>query len=154
LKCGFQKKVCASKSPTFFSRKPLGASNTDHNMTRQMNFKPTADQPLATAYFGTFTFLPTRQPNANKNAKEPKFSSRTATAHVLSTGSVLTYKFSTTRQQKNKQAKAGASPQALYFLTTDNNFKTYIYNMNKIFTSFILLTAQSTECLMTYQIDN
>jgi hypothetical protein len=26
LKCGFQKKVCTSKSPTFFSRKPLVAS--------------------------------------------------------------------------------------------------------------------------------
>ncbi len=25
MKCGFQKKVCASKSPTFFSRKPLYA---------------------------------------------------------------------------------------------------------------------------------
>jgi hypothetical protein len=25
LKCGFQKKVCTSKSPTFFSRKPLVA---------------------------------------------------------------------------------------------------------------------------------
>jgi hypothetical protein len=118
-----------------------------------MNFKPTVNQTLSNAYFGTFAFLH-RDIQMPQNAKEPKFSNRMANAHVLSTSSVLTYKFSTTRQQKNKQAKAGASPQALYFLTTDNNFKTYIYNMNKIFTSFILLTAQSTECLMTYQIDN
>jgi hypothetical protein len=53
-----------------------------------MNFKPTADQTLANAYFGTFAFLPTRQPTANKNAKEPKFSSRTAIAQVLLKGSV------------------------------------------------------------------
>jgi hypothetical protein len=123
-------------------------------MTRQTSIKPTADQPLSNAYFGTFAFLPSRQANANKNAKEPKFSSRMATAQVLSTGSVLPYKFPTTRQQKNKQTKAGASPPALYFLTTDNNFKTYIYNMKQIFTSFILLTTQLTKCLMTYQIDN
>jgi hypothetical protein len=58
-----------------------------------MNFKPTADQPLAYAYFSTFAFLPPRQANANKNAKEPKFSSRKAYPIVLSTGSVLTYKF-------------------------------------------------------------
>jgi hypothetical protein len=57
LKCGFQNKVCASKSPTFFSRKSLGASNEYHNMTRKMNFKPKADKPLAKAYFGTFAFL-------------------------------------------------------------------------------------------------
>jgi hypothetical protein len=69
-------------------------------MTRQMNFKPTADQPLANAYFGTFAFLPTRQPNANKNAKEPKFSSRTANANTLSTGSMPTYKFVTTLLNK------------------------------------------------------
>jgi hypothetical protein len=29
LKCGFQKKVCTSKSPTFFSRKPLAAKQID-----------------------------------------------------------------------------------------------------------------------------
>jgi hypothetical protein len=115
LKCGFQKEVSASKSPTFFSRKPLGASNTDHNMTRQINFKPTADQPLANAYFGTFAFLPTRQATANKNVKEPKFSNRTTTAQVLSTGSVLHYKFPKTRHQKNKQAKLGLRSQFCIF---------------------------------------
>jgi hypothetical protein len=54
---------------------------------------------------------------------------------------VLPYKFPTTRQQKNKQTKGGASPPSLFILTTDNNIKTYIYNMKKIFTSFILLTS-------------
>jgi hypothetical protein len=100
LKFGFQKKVCTSKSPTFFSRKPLGASNDDHNMTRQMNFKPTSDQPLANAYFGTFAFLPMRQPTANKNAKEPKFSCRTSNAKVLSTSSLLNYRLVTTTLNK------------------------------------------------------
>jgi hypothetical protein len=98
LKCGFQNKVCASKSPTFFSRKPLGASKHDHNMTVQTNFKMTADQPLANAYFGTFAFRH-RDRQTPQNAKEPKFSSRTATAHVLSTVSVLLYTFPTTSQQ-------------------------------------------------------
>ena len=110
-------------------------------MTRQTNIKPTANQPLANVYFGTFAFLQPRQATANKNVKEPKFSNRTATAQVLSTGSVLPYKFPTTRQQKNKQTKGGASPPSLFILTTDNNFKTYIYTMKKIFTSFILLTS-------------
>jgi hypothetical protein len=57
--------------------------------TTQMNFKPTANQPLAKAYFGTFTSLQPRQAIANKNVKEPKFSNRTATLKVLSTGPVL-----------------------------------------------------------------
>jgi hypothetical protein len=61
-----------------------------------MNFKPTADQPLANAYFGTFAFLPTQQATANKNAKKPKFSSRTSNANAFTTSSVLTYKFLTT----------------------------------------------------------
>jgi hypothetical protein len=65
-------------------------------MTTQTNFKTTADQPLANAYFGTFAFLQPRQATANKNAKEPKFSSRTAKANTLSTGSMLPYKFVTT----------------------------------------------------------
>jgi hypothetical protein len=69
-------------------------------MTQQMNFKPTADQTQANAYFGTFAFLPMRQPTANKNAKEPKFSYRTANAKVLSTGSLLTYRFVTTTLNK------------------------------------------------------
>jgi hypothetical protein len=51
------------------------------------------------------------------------------------------YKFTTTRQLKIKQTKAGASPPTLYFLTTDNRFKTYIYNMKKAITSFIILTS-------------
>jgi hypothetical protein len=84
-------------------------------MTRQTNIKPTADQPLANAYFGTFSFFQPRQATANKNAKEPKFSSRTATAQVLSTGSVQLYKFPTTSQHKNKQTKAEASPWLCYF---------------------------------------
>lgn len=46
-------------------------SNNCHNITTQTNIKPTADQTLANAYFGTFAFLPTLQPIANKNAKEP-----------------------------------------------------------------------------------
>jgi hypothetical protein len=83
-------------------------------MTQQTNIKPTADQSLANAYFGTFAFLQ-RDRLTPQNPKEPKFSCRTAIAQVLTT--------------------------ALYFLTTDNNLKTYIYNMKKIFTSFILLTA-------------
>jgi hypothetical protein len=69
-------------------------------MTTQTNIKPTANQPLANAYFGTFAFLPTRQPTSNKNAKELKFSSRTETGDVLSTGSVLTYKCMTTETQQ------------------------------------------------------
>jgi hypothetical protein len=96
LKCGFQNEVFSSKAPTSFSRGPLGASNTDNKMKQQTNFKPTADQPLSNAYFGTFAFFQPRQATANKNAKEPKFSSRTATADNLSTGSMLTYKFLTT----------------------------------------------------------
>jgi hypothetical protein len=32
LKCGFQKKVCTSKSPTFFSRKPLAATYDEQKM--------------------------------------------------------------------------------------------------------------------------
>jgi hypothetical protein len=84
-------------------------------MTRQTNFKSTAKQPLAYAYFGTFAFLQTRQATANKNVKEPKFSNRTTTAQVLSTGSVLHYKFPTTRHQKNKQAKLGLRPQFYIF---------------------------------------
>jgi hypothetical protein len=80
-------------------------------MARQMNFKPTADQPLANAYFGTFAFLPPRQSTANKNAKEPKFSSRTANAQVLSTGSVLICKFPMTNEQKEK---AVASPPPIF----------------------------------------
>jgi hypothetical protein len=71
-------------------------------MTRQTNIKPTANQPLANVYFGTFAFLQPRQANANKNAKEPKFSSRTAAVHILSTGSVLSYKFLTTPKHSSK----------------------------------------------------
>jgi hypothetical protein len=71
-----------------------------------MNSKPTVNQPLTNAYFGTFAFLPSRQATANKNAKEPKFSRYTVTAQVLSTVSVLPSKCLTTRQQKNKQTKA------------------------------------------------
>ncbi len=130
----------ASVSRPSLACKSLGASNDDHNTTRQMNFKPTLNRPLANAYFGTLAFLH-RDMQTPQNAKEPKFSSRTANAHVLSTGSVLTYKFPKTRQQKNKKTKAGASPPDLCFLTTDNNFKPYIYNMKKIFTSFILLAS-------------
>jgi hypothetical protein len=70
-------------------------------MTRQINLKPTATQALANAYFGTFAFLPTRQPTANKNAKEPKFSSRTANANTLAIGSMPTYKFVTTMLNKS-----------------------------------------------------
>jgi hypothetical protein len=64
-------------------------------MTRQTNIKPKANQPLANAYFGTFAFLQ-RDRQTQQNAKEPKFSSRTANANVLSKGSVLTDKFLTT----------------------------------------------------------
>jgi hypothetical protein len=84
-------------------------------MTRQRNIKPTADQTHANAYFGTFAFLQPRQATANKNVKEPKFFNRTTTAQVLSTGSVLHYKFPTTRHQKNKQAKLGLRPQFCIF---------------------------------------
>ena len=56
-----------------------------------MNIKPTTDQPLANAYFGTFAFLQ-RDRQTPENAKEPKFYSRKATANILSTGSVLAYK--------------------------------------------------------------
>jgi hypothetical protein len=35
LKCGFQNKVCASKSPTFFSRKPLAAIHKENSNTQE-----------------------------------------------------------------------------------------------------------------------
>jgi hypothetical protein len=84
-------------------------------MTRQTNFKPTANQTLANAYFGTFAFLQPREATANKNVKEPKFSNRTTTAQVLWRVSVLHYKFPTTRHQKNKQEKLGLRPQFCIF---------------------------------------
>jgi hypothetical protein len=74
-----------------------------------MNFKPTLNRPLANAYFGTLAFLH-RDMQTPQNAKEPKFSSRTANAHVLSTGSVLTYKF-----PKIKKQKRGLRPQICVF---------------------------------------
>jgi hypothetical protein len=84
-------------------------------MTQLRNIKPTADQTLANAYFGTYAFLQPRQATANKNVKEPKFANRTTNSQVLSTGSVLHYKFPTTRHQKNKQAKLGLRPQFCIF---------------------------------------
>jgi hypothetical protein len=60
-----------------------------------MNFNPTVNQPLANAYLGTFAFRH-RDRQTPQNAKEPKFSSRTANANAITTGSVLTYKFLTT----------------------------------------------------------
>jgi hypothetical protein len=47
LRCGFQNKVCASKSPTFFSRKPLPASG-GINKTKKMTL---------TKIFKTINFL-------------------------------------------------------------------------------------------------
>ena len=94
---------------------PLPTRHTVHNITQLRNIKPTADQTLANAYFGTFAFLQPRQATANKNVKEPKFTNRTATAQVLSTGTVLPYKFPTTRHQKNKNTKLGLRPQFCIF---------------------------------------
>ena len=96
-------------------------------MTRQMNFKPTADQPLANAYFGTFAFLQLDNPTP-ENAKEPKFSSRTADANDLSTGSVQTDMFlknklnikylttftNLTPKQKIEYKNTGLRPAFLY----------------------------------------
>jgi len=79
-------------------------------MTRQTNHKTTADQPLANAYFGTFAFLQ-RDKQTPQNAKEPKFSNRTATANVLSTCAFITYKFPKTEERQSR----GFAP-ALSFL--------------------------------------
>lgn len=93
-------------APSSLSLGTLGASNTDLNMTRQTNNNPTADQPQANPYFGTFAFFQPRQAIANKNVKEQKFTSRTATAQVLSTGSVLTYSVSIIKLYYLKVEKA------------------------------------------------
>ena len=125
---------CAPKSATAPSAKTLGASKDDHNMTRQTNFKTTADQPLANAYFGTFAFLQTRQANANKNAKEPKFSSRTANANHLSTVSVHTYKFVTTwfHKRKQKEKSGGFATANIFFRQTHFNKNNQTVNTQKI----------------------
>lgn len=85
-------------------------------MTRQTKYKPTADQTQANAYFGTFAFLQ-RDRQTQQNAKEPKFTDRTATANTLSTGSVSTYKCITTQNQNNKtRIFGGQSPPNILVL--------------------------------------
>jgi hypothetical protein len=86
LKCGFQKKVCASKSPTFFSRKTLCVTNVDSSKS---TFILQNNIPKANALqrkFWHICIFPMRQANA-KNAKEPKFYNRTAPATTM-TGSM------------------------------------------------------------------
>jgi hypothetical protein len=47
LKCGFQKKVCASKSPTFFSRKTLALTLKDDTTANKRTKKKTKCQRFA-----------------------------------------------------------------------------------------------------------
>jgi hypothetical protein len=51
-------------------------------MDKQHKHKRDSSKP-ANAYFGTFVFLQLRQPIANKNTKESKFSNRTPTAKTI-----------------------------------------------------------------------
>jgi preprotein translocase subunit YajC len=54
LKCGFQKKVCASKSPTFFSRKPLVATSADQKDKLKMKERSKVFYLLTTILFLIF----------------------------------------------------------------------------------------------------
>ncbi len=88
----------------------LGASNDDHNMTTQTNYKPTVSKPLGNAVFAHCQSQRDRQTQLAKS----KNSSR-KTLVALSKGSILFCKFLTTRQQKNKNKAVASPPPFLSF---------------------------------------